>query len=268
MIKNFQNLKVRRWGLLVGLAALGLIFATAASALSQVTRQTSVYGGTARISDLADAMELGGPGTWPLAQPLDGPYLLSSGSIFLRPNRSAAGSRFEGVTGLGYQRLVLTGGLDGRSALEIALRPRPEIQGEQHGLEVSFDGSLYTSAGSAVYGEVVDCGAGKTCYAGYFSETANSNLRSVPLVQAVGVGAGTGSAVSAKNKGLGLAARFESSVTITGDLKADNNEVGSCEWQAIDPPQAVCGVGQYLAGWKRDSVAGNQRVTQIQCCNL
>ena len=83
MIKNFQNLKVRRWGLLVGLAALGLIFATAASALSQVTRQTSVYGGTARISDLADAMELGGPGTWPLAQPLDGPYLLSSGSIFL-----------------------------------------------------------------------------------------------------------------------------------------------------------------------------------------
>lgn len=267
MIKVLQVERIRSRWLMISLAALALVFASAGPVLSEVTKQTSIYGGTARISDVSDALELGGPGTWPLAQQPDGPYLLSSGSIFIRPDLSSAGSRFEGVTGLGYQRLVLTGGLDGRSTLEIALKPRADIQGEQHGLEAVYDGSLYTSAGSAVYGEVVNCGDGKTCYAGYFSEAANSEDRSVPLVQAVGAVGGV--AVSAWNKGDGPAAQFDATVTITGDLKADNNVVESCsDWQTVNIGQTVCGVGQYVAGWKRDSVGGTQRVSSIKCCNL
>ncbi len=241
-------------GAVVALVWLG-IFWLADSSRADTTKRLTVYGGTVRIVDANDALEIGDLG--------GGSYLdvLSSGEIYLRPNLSTAGSYFSGVPGTASQRLYLSAGLDGQPTLEATGIGQAGAPNQGSAIRATFDGAGLASGGSAVYGEASNCGAARTCYAGYFKNDSSG---------------GDGSAVivannSASNPTLlsinpsGPAAELVGHVQVSKDFKADANQLAACAWVPVAGNGGQCPAGQFTSG-ARFSPANV--VSEYRCCSL
>ncbi|MFH0853747.1 MAG: PQQ-binding-like beta-propeller repeat protein [bacterium] len=130
-------------------------------------QKLTIYDGTIRVTN-SDSLEIGKLVDDPFETEINIDWL-SSGSIYVRPNTSEAGSFLQGIAATDRQRLHLSGGIDGKPTLEatgLGLNGSPWIGA---GIAGRFAGAAFNSGGSGIYGEVISCGLLKNCYAGYFT---------------------------------------------------------------------------------------------------
>lgn len=220
-------------------------------------QKLTLYDGTAHFSD-GETMEIGSLGSLVSPIPDANADLMSSGELFFRPNLSDATSFFQGVWGQAKQRLQLVSSQDGQPALEAVGIGKTNDSWIGPGIRGVFQGAGFISGGSAIYGEVTSCGAGKTCYAGYFSNAVSG------LAVSVKNSSMFAPALDARNTGGGQAARFTGTVIVTGDVSADANVPDGCTWHPISEPGA-CPTGQVINGFRFSPA---NIVSQYQCCTL
>ncbi|USN53709.1 MAG: PQQ-binding-like beta-propeller repeat protein [Candidatus Nomurabacteria bacterium] len=223
---------------------------TVGSAPSEGSQKLSIYEGSARFTD-GETMEAGA---------LSGDAnidWIGSDSIYVRPNTSNGSSFFQGVSALDRQSLYLSGGINAKPSLEAVGLGQNGVPYLGSAIASTFDGASFSSGGGAIYGGVSSCGAGKTCYAGYFNNSSETgygilvtnNSASQPTLRAENLAGGT-------------AANFVGVAKVSGDLQADNNTVNSCTWTPVSAKE--CPAGTVASGMRFSGGV----VSEYNCCSL
>lgn len=216
-------------------------------------KRLSVYNGTILLDGTA-SIRLGNVGR----------DIETSGRLYFRPNGSDRGSFIEGAAGQAGQRLEVAGGVNGQDTISGVWAGTTNVSSALGAITASFHGGLGNSVGSAVLGEISNCGAGQSCYAGYFNGKSSSGL----FAQAGQAGQGGTAMLNVTNYHLlGRAASFTGSVA-ADKLRLNGNTRASCSWLTIGAgAELVCSNGRLLAGVTSTS-APDSTITRLYCCEL
>lgn len=183
------------------------------------TKRLTIYDGTLLIDGTAQA-RIGNAGR----------DIESSGRLYLRPDGSKRGAFVEGSPDAVGQRLEVPGGINGQDTISATWNGEADTSSLLGAVAGHYSGAATNTSGSAVYGQVDDCGAGKTCYAGYFKGSGSIAL-------SANNNDATQATIDVENSNAsGVAAEF------IGDLVTDvwhisgntRDDAGSCSWEDLD----------------------------------
>ena len=260
-----QNKKII-WPSLIGLT---LTVALASVQLNQPTAQAAApFGGNAFKRLILYDENLRLPFTLP--NPTGSQLVLSArglesdAPIYLAPDSSLLGSRFEGVSGRDSQRLQLTGGLNGLSTLEVSGQGTANQPDGAAATSVQVVGSSVNNSPIGVYGSVFESAAGPS-YGGYFSGGSSTGLL---IHRDSGDGNDQAVGLKAEAQAGGLAGRFDPDIFINGGLRADSNTRGSCGWTAAPSGTPVTCPDDRLIAGVRHQAGADGYVSEIYCCEL
>ncbi|MFH0853748.1 MAG: hypothetical protein V1853_05075 [bacterium] len=262
--KYFQILTVKQVRILISvglIGGLGLIVFFNISYQSQLSRaagpstpikRLSIYDGSLLIDSTAQ-LRLGNAGR----------DIQSGGRIYLRPDGSSRGSFIEGSPDSIGQRLELTGGITGQHTLDATWAGTADTDSTLGASTGYFHGGIEDAVGSAIKGEVSDCGALMTCYAGYFSGNKYVGVQAISNTSDV-----LEPALKASNNNPnGIAGSFEGKV-LADTVRAVGNTRGACEWEFFNAEdELICSNNRLLAGIASDTEP-DPSVFKLYCCEL
>ncbi|USN53708.1 MAG: hypothetical protein H6760_00875 [Candidatus Nomurabacteria bacterium] len=215
-------------------------------------KRLSIYNGTLLLDGSAQ-LRLGNAGR----------DIQASGTLYLRPDGSARGSFFSGVTNDVGQRLSLTGGISGSDTIQASWIGTNGVDETRGAVTGYFHGAPDSAVGAAIFGEVQSCGVGQTCYAGYF---AGGQSTGVQTYTATNPNGGATPALQVLNADAnGVAASFTGNVQ-TNRLILDNNTRSACTWESVSGAELVCPSGKLLAGVRASNT--DPVISDIYCCEL
>lgn len=242
--------------LLLGIAVVSSLIAPQVFAADPfggtMQKRLSLYNGTLLLDGTAQ-LRLGNAGR----------DIESSGILYLRPDGSARGSFFSGVSNAIGQRLSLTGGISGYDAVRAEWAGGSGVNDERGALTGYFHGAVSSAVGAAIFGEVQSCGAGQTCYAGYFDGGQSTGLYVTSATGPNGVSQPTLQVVN--NDANGVAGSFTGSVS-AGRVTLDNNQRSACAWEVVSGNELVCSSDKLVAGVRASTA--DPTITNVYCCEL